>query len=149
MGINVKGFEYSFASVKLKADDQDIEGLKSIEYSNEIDRGMVRGTGMQVKGMTRGQAKASAKITFSTLGAYQAFIAHLGNGYMERSFDIVVSYREGTETPIITDEVVGCRFKKPQRKAAQGTDSLEVDVDLDVMYCIENGLLPFEGMELG
>lgn len=147
MAIKVNGYKYSFASVKLKANGQNITGLKSIDYSNAIERGKVRGTGIQESGRTRGQASSEAKIGFADLESYLAFITSLGDGYMEAWFDIVVSYAE-TGSPLITDTIVGCQIKKPPRTAAQGTEALAVDCELDCSYVMENGLKPYKDMEL-
>lgn len=147
MAIKINGYKYSFASVKLKANGQAITGLKSIDYSNSIERGRVRGVGIQENGRTRGQATSTAKIGFADLESYMAFITSLGNGYMEAWFDIVVSYADDG-APLITDTVVGCQIKTPPRTAAQGTDALAVDCELDCSYVLENGLLPYKNMEL-
>lgn len=147
MGLRINGYEYSFASVKLDANGQKVTGLKGVDYANSVERGQVRGVGIQVLAHTRGQASAEATLTFSTLSAYEAFKQSLGDGYMETVFDIVVSYAEEGQ-PLITDKIVGCRLKKPSRSAQQGTEALEVSCELDINYVNENGQLPFKNMRL-
>jgi hypothetical protein len=144
MAITVNGRAYSHVSVRLQADGLDIEDLDAIEYANSVDRGEQRGTAPGVKRRTRGQGKAEAKLTFSELRAYYAFIARFGAGYLEKMFTIVVSYAEGPLDPVFTDTIVDAQLKKPARKSSQGTDAQKVECDLDCNRILENGLEPFE-----
>lgn len=139
----VNGNRYSWASIEIVINGLRFRGFKEISYSNGLEPGEMRGQGVQKLGRTRGELKPEASITIF-LQEYMLLIAALaptGEGYLETEFDITVSYSDRNQ-PIITDTLVGCRLKKPDRSASQGTDALAVKCDLDLMFVKENGLSP-------
>ena len=141
----INGLRYSWASVAIKLDSANQLGIKEISYSHSVDRGEVRGVGPQVIGHTRGEYKAEGSITFLK-EEYDAFVAKNGDGYMEKVFDISVSYAEiGNAT--VTDQLVGCRLSKAEKSPSAGTDALEVSCDLTILYLIENGKKPLVNMK--
>jgi len=144
----VNGNRYSWASVEIAIGSLRFKGFKGIEYSNNLEPGEVRGTGPQKLGRTRGDLKPEASFEIYKQEYYLliAALAVNGAGFMETEFGIVVSYSDRNQ-PIITDEIIGCRIKKPAHSGSQGTDAMVVKVDLDIMMVIENGLKPIFDMQ--
>lgn len=79
---------------------------------------------------------------------YNDLIARLGKGFMEKSFDIVVSYQE-EGMPLVTNTIRGCRIKKSDGGSAAGNDANMVGVDLDPWYILWNGVEPLSSMLKG
>jgi hypothetical protein len=140
---NVNGHKHSWASIEIQVGTKKIRGCKAVSYKNTMEPGEVRGTGVQVLGRTRGDLKSEGSLELF-LAEYQELIDELsadGTGFLEKSFDITVSYSEAS-SPIITDKLIGCRLKGGDKGFSQGTDALSVKCDLSIMYIIENGKHP-------
>lgn len=140
----INGLRYSWASARFQFDGNEYVDIKEITYSHTIDRGDVRGSGPQLLGFTRGEYKAEGSVTFLKEG-YDALLQAFGNGYLERVFDVAVSYAEEGQ-PTVTDQLVGCRLGKAEKNPSQGTDALEVSCDLHITYILENGKKPLNNM---
>lgn len=135
----VNGTRYGFVDIKISIDGADTIELLSIDYSDTIERGEVRGTRQQMIGMTRGDYKAEASFKL-TKESYTALIALMGSGYGNRMFSIVVQYANDSE-PLVTDEIVGCKIKSAKDSHSKGTDGLETEVELDVIKgIVRNGV---------
>ena len=64
--------------------------------------------------------------------------AALGDGYMEQSFNVLVSYAEANQ-PTQVVRLLGCRIKSEESGGSQGSDPLEDSIDLDIMQIERNG----------
>ncbi len=140
---NVNGNKHSWASITLVVGTTSIRGCKGVAYKNTLEPGDVRGLGVQLLGRTRGDLKSEGSLELY-LEEYNQLIAELGadgTGFLEKSFNIVVSYSE-PNSAIITDKLIGCRLKGGDKGFSQGTDALTVKCDLSIMYIVENGLNP-------
>lgn len=133
---NVNGYKFSWASIKIKRGSGNVFGFKAINYGNSIEEGEVRGHGRQQLGRTRGNLKASGGITFLAEEFYE-FIDELGDGYMDKVFDFVVSREEGDL--IRTDELLGCRITEDPQEDENGVDGSEVALTLSIMEVIKDG----------
>ncbi len=142
----INGHRYSWASVVAKFDTLEIPHFSEISYSHTLEPGTVRGTGAQKAGRTRGEYDAEGSVTWQLEG-WQQLLEHLGDGFMEKSFTIVVSYAEEGQ-PVVTDELVGVRITSTEKNPSQGTDPITVTTPLSIMYIIENGVKPLRGMKL-
>jgi hypothetical protein len=140
---NVNGNKHSWASIVLLIGTTRIRGFKAVNYKNAMEPGDVRGEGVQVIGRTRGELKSEGSLELY-LEEYHQLIAALaadGTGYLEKGFEITVSYSE-PGSAIITDRLIGCRLKGGDKGFSPGTDALSVKCDLSIMYVIENGVHP-------
>ena len=136
----VNGFAYSWASVRFRFDGGEVVAIKDITYSHKVDRAKLRGAGMRPLGRTRGEYEAEGSVTLFREG-WDALRAKLGTGYMERRFSISVSYAEAGQ-PVVTDELLDCVISSVENNPSQGTDALEVSLDLDIMQLREGGISP-------
>lgn len=146
----INGHRFSWSSIEINVNGTLIRAIKEISYSNNLEPGEMRGTHAQKGGRTRGELKPEASMTIY-LEEYNELIKALGQGFLERQFDIVVSYSE-KNAATVTDKIIGARIKKPEKSFSSGTDALAVKCDLDIMFVIENGLSPIDnalGVTLG
>lgn len=145
----INGNRYSFASIELRLLGQRYYGVKSINYSDSLEPGEVRGTDPQLIGRTRGKYSADASIEMY-LREFDDFSSKLASlaasvglpsatGYMEVPFDVIVSYAEDG-APVITHEIIGARIKKSDHSNTEGSDAISVKNDLHVMVIVKNGV---------
>jgi hypothetical protein len=132
---------YSFSSIEADLDGDLYTAFKSINYSDSLEPGELRGTAVHRLQRTDGEYKAEASIEMS-LEEADKLIQKLGNGFMLKAFKVTVQYAPDN-MPVITDELIGCRLKKKDNSNSQGSDPSMVKFDLDPMYIIHNGKLPF------
>lgn len=142
----INGHRYSWASASFKGDGSEIVHIKELSYTHKLEPGMVRGTGSQVAGRTRGEYSAEGSMTLLREG-WDALRDQFGDGYLEKSFALVVSYADDGQ-PIVTDELVGVRITSVENSPSQGTDGLEVSLELSILYVLENGKKPLRNMRL-
>lgn len=140
----INGVRHSYASIELDVNGKKFYGHREISYSQDLEPGEVRGAHAQLLGRTRGDLKAEGSLT-TYLGEWKKLLSALGNGYMEKSFDITVSYAEDGQ-PTVTDKLRGCRIKKVEESHSQGTDGLTVKIDLHIMWIEYDGKKPLNKM---
>jgi hypothetical protein len=141
----VNGCRHSFASIEIAFDGVVFTGFKEISYNDGLEPGAVRGTSVQKIGRTKGDLTPEASLTCYT-EEWKEILAKFGNGFGERVFTIVVAYRENDDADLVTDTIQGCRIKKVERSHSQGTDALEVKLELDVMKILWDGYAMARGL---
>jgi hypothetical protein len=143
----INGHRYSWASVTIKSSvGMELIHIKEISYSHKLEPGLVRGTGAQPSGRTRGEYEAEGSFVLQR-EQWDEYRNKLGDGYMETAVDISVSYAEDG-SPVVTDELKGVRITSVENGPSQGTDALEVSCDLSIMYVLEGGKKPLKRMRL-
>lgn len=148
MAINfplINGNRMDFSSVDIIVAASRMRGIKSIDYSQSLTPGKVRGTGAQKLGRTRGEhdADASLEIYMEEFGDLVQLLGAGGIvGYMEANFDVIVTYAEFPSSPVQTVNIHGARMIKHEQQAQQGSDPLTMKLSLDVMYVLINGVPP-------
>lgn len=145
--VTTAGHEYSKMSIRTMAGPAKIKGLKQVTYGDNLEPGVVRSDRPYPIGLTRGEYSAEASMVWATRRHFQEFLEELtkdtdGEGAYEIFFTMSHIYSEKNITPLLKDVVPLCRIKKPNIDA-QGTDAVEVSVDLSVLGVIEwNGVKP-------
>jgi len=148
--INGNRSDFSSATIDIAGDK--FNGIKSLNYKQTLEPGLVRGNRAQVLGTTRGKHDAEGNVELY-LAEYQALLLKLSAlgagrfGFMEVKFNITAGYAEGPLDLIVNDQLIGCRIKSVDRTNAEGSDALTVKVDLHIMYIIENGLMPISATQ--
>lgn len=137
---DVNGISYDFSSVKISLIGDVTPAFKGIDYSQALEPGEARGNSSHWLRRTRGQLKAEASFEIHKV-EWQGFIDQLGDGYMEKEFDILVSYADHGQ-PVISDEIVGARIKKHADSPKEGSEPPTVKVDLHILKVRPNGLEP-------
>ncbi len=132
----INGVAYSFAELSIKVGAYKTIGFKSINFSESVERGKVRGTGMRKLALTPGELDADA-----SLELYQAdwfeLLELLGDGYMKARFPVHVDF--SNEAEVHSVDLGGVQIKKVDDSHSQGTDPLTVKLDLDVMSVKRDG----------
>jgi hypothetical protein len=137
--INGNRHDYSSIEFRLGGGPRTF-GVVEISYSHTLEPTAVRGTSAKKIGRTRGQYDAEGSFTVFKTEADE-IIAELGDGYLERSFNILVSYAE-PGLPVVSDVLVGCRIKRDEDQHSEGGEPLRVKFDLDVMEIRRSGRRP-------
>jgi hypothetical protein len=143
----INGVKYDFSSIEIDmgSDGGIVTGISEISYSHGLEPGEARGTHPQILARTRGTYSAEGSITMYK-AEYATWIASMGDGYQEKSFDITVVYSEPDGDGTVTDVLYGCRMGVTENSASSGTDPLSVTVPIMPAYIVENGTKPLSNM---
>jgi len=139
----VNGNRFSWSSVEIKFDGKRYLGVKNVNYSQELAPGQVYGNHAQKLGRTRGELKPEGSLEMYKEEADE-LIEALGDGYMEKNFDVPIVYSEFGRTKKVV--LHGCRIKKVDDSHSQGTEALTTKLELDVMWIERNGKKPLTNM---
>ena len=126
----------SFASIELVVACKRILGAKESAYTETLEPGEIRGTSSQILGRTAGDYSVEGSCTLYR-EEWDDLLDTLGEGYLRKSFDVTVTYAD-EGAPTKTDKLVGCRIKSVEQSNSQGTDGLEVQLQLHVMYLLRD-----------
>jgi hypothetical protein len=142
----INGQRLAFASIEPAVNGLPILGraFTSIDYSDAIARGVVRGAGPLPIGFTRGDysAEGSLEIPKEEEDLFLAAItANTGRGFLEVSFEVQVSYG-GLFEQLSVDHLHGCRLNGTGQSHQRGPDGLVVRFPLYIHYIVHNGRMP-------
>lgn len=135
---NVNGREFSFPSVTVRVNGEELFDFKGIKYSEKISRGKLYSNQRKPRARTRGKSEFEGSITFYKSG-FAELIARLGPGWADEELTIVVQHAEGDD--IVTDTLLRVLLNGGDGSAEEGEDPLEVECELDIMD-IEWGGIP-------
>jgi hypothetical protein len=134
----VNGVRHSFTSIELKINGDIYVGFKSINYSRNRGRTMVKGNSPDPLGKTRGENEYKADCELY-LAEWNALQAKLGAGYGDVFFDITVTYNENG-FDVITDTIKGCTLDTTDASNGQGSDPTVRKFELNPIKILFNGL---------
>ena len=141
----INGNKYDWSSVELDIGDAGIfTGVKEITFTHSLEPGVVRGTRAEMIGRTRGEYTAEGSMVVYA-EEYSEIITALGDGYMEASFSITSTYSD-TNVPVQVNRLIGCRITNVEGGGSQGTDPLEVSLDLSIFRVETGGLNAVSGI---
>jgi hypothetical protein len=126
----INGKSYEHADVEMIILGTPMIGLKSVDYGEESETTEVFATGKFATSWTNGAVKATAKVTLLMEDALN-IIAAAPNGrlYEIPRFDIIVTFTDVDLIPV-THTIKNCKFKNQNIKSTQGSDALEVELDI-------------------
>lgn len=127
----VNGAFYSWEDIKILGPTGLLVNVASIEYSSEREIEPVYGQGAAPRGVGRGNFKGEGKLTLlkEDYDLLVLYVGGTGKGiYGLSPFTITVTY-QNEDQGVRIDQLLRCRFKKVDRKAAQGDKKLEVALD--------------------
>ena len=135
----INGNKYDWSSVEIDIGEAGIfTGVKEISFTHSLEPGVVRGTRAEMIGRTRGEYTAEGSMVVYA-EEYSEIITALGDGYMEASFSITITYSD-TNVPVQVNRLIGCRITNVEGGGSQGTDPLEVSLDLSIFRVETGGL---------
>lgn len=128
---NINGSEMGWSNVTFNVLGRDVQGIMSIDYSDEQDKENLYGAGTDVVGRGYGQRKPEASMTLrmSEVLAIQA-IAPNGDLSKIAPFPIIVKYIPIVPGKIVTDVIENVEFMGNNRKLKSGDKDIPVDFKL-------------------
>lgn len=134
--VNDRKYDHSSAEIQIGA--TLFTGIESIEWSQSLEPGIVRGTRPEKLARTTGEHDAEGGFALP-LEDFTELIAALGDGYMATSFNIVVNYsNEGQNNTNV--QLIGCRITEHAGGSETGGDPTMEEITLDIMRVTINGL---------
>ena len=125
----------------------------SINYSDGLEPGEVRGNQTQVMAITRGTYKASGSFELwkAESDVFNAnLIQHYPRvGFYEINFPIVLQYKAEAQTGNTTVAMPSVRIKQMDNSSQQGSEAHKVKYDLYVFGILRNGIPPVSDFSLG
>ncbi len=140
----VNGYKHSWAGIKIKKGPEDIFGFRKIAYKQSRERSKVFGHGIQALGRTRGKHDCEGSMTL-LLEQWEDFKAALGDGYMDKSFDLVVQREEIGNDRIFSDQLIGVMIDEVPYDDSEGSDASEVELTLNILRIVEDGVKAIDG----
>lgn len=140
----INGRKYDHSSAEIQIGDTLYTGIEAINWSQTLAPGNGRGTRAEKLYRTTGEHDATGDFSLP-LEDYAELIAALGPGYMAQDFTIVVNYsNEGQNNTNV--QLVACRITEEGGGSESGGDPAMVEVSLDIMRVVTNGILPVPNM---
>jgi hypothetical protein len=140
----VNGYKHSWAGIRIKKGPEDVFGFRKISYKQSRERSKVYGHGVQALGRTRGRHDCEGSMSL-LMEQWQDFKAGLGDGYMDKSFDLVVQREEIGNERIFSDELISCMIDEVSYDDSEGTDATEVELTLSILRIVEDDVKAIEG----
>jgi hypothetical protein len=138
----INGRVFGHASITANIDGETYVGIASINYGSEREIAGAFGTSPQQVGTVLGNVTHTGDFeVYKKEG--QRLRARLGNGYLGKVFSFTVTYRETSESELITDEVTAC-IKKDDTSSSTGGDPVKDKFELHVSRVVRNGVLCVE-----
>jgi hypothetical protein len=136
----VNGHRWSWASLEMTFNGLLYVGVKSLNYKPSLKPGLVRGTGSNPIGRTKGEAEYTGDFEMLRL-EFDQLVATLGGavrGYGEVAFPIVVTRFE-VGSPVSIDIIDGVRIDEVDLSNAQGSDASTAKCTFTAMRMLLNG----------
>ena len=122
--------EYSFSNVSVNVLGRTIRGFLGVKYSIKTDKAYLHGRGSNPLSIQTGNKTYEGELML-TQGELQALVitakaADPLNDLTDVSFDIVVSYGEGTR--VHTDIILGAEVMEYEKGMKQGDKHMEISL---------------------
>ena len=147
----INGNYFSFANIELRVSGFLFLGIKSVNYGFKIGAQYVRGTAKLPLGLTSGQAEPRADFEMY-LPSFNTMVQALGPGYMQRKFDLTVSYGNPIDNAglvTITDSILGAQITDNGADNSESIDASVRKVTLMPLRMLFNGIPPVLDTSVG
>jgi hypothetical protein len=133
------GFSFSFSHGRIVLGDQQFLAIGSIQASQEIEEGIVRGASVDVLARTLGQlTMGEGTVTFSDLGQAMEFFSARGKRPLAQIWNADYSLvNERNEVQSI--EMISCRLLKFGFDHGEGAEALKMEFPFSFMTMKING----------
>jgi hypothetical protein len=134
---NINRREYAWSNIELSmlGSLAPIEGFRAIEYTEKTNHGDVMARGAFAHSAVVGNTTFEGSITLlqSEVNAIMAALP-ASKRYITRipPFNINVSYI-GEDNVVVTDRLIGCRFKESKIGSKQGDLEMEIQLGLAIL----------------
>ena len=144
MSSSLSGFAYSFSHAIIKFDDKQYTGLKSIKFSQDVDRAVTRGASRKPEKKTEGELQlGDGTASFSDLSDAMRFLKALGKNPSGKMFAIDATFANTSTGETASFEMLGCSLSGFEASFEQGADAMGLDIPFDFM------MLKIDGVEFG
>lgn len=142
----INGDYYSFADVSFRFQGLYFTGIKSINYSDTLERNNVYGSARKPLGQSSGHYSAKGDVEFYK-PAFDILVAAINaiglpfGGWRQTSFTVTVSYSvPGVELPTTTDLIIGVRLTDCEASQSEGADALTRKLTMFPQEIMWNGV---------
>lgn len=152
--IRVNGNALSWGSIVCKVDGEPIYGFTSISFADKRER--VKGYGMGRHHAPQRRSRGKYSPENIKLAGWRAAMAELrerlaarspdGLSYGDVEFQIVTTYFESDETPLVV-VAERCVYVGSSATDEEGPDLLKEEAEIDPMFIRRNGLVLFDNSE--
>ena len=149
--IQINGNYYSFANVEVRVAGFLFLGIKSVNYGFKVGSQYVRGTAKLPLGLTSGQAEPRADFEMY-LPSFNTMIQALGPGYMQRKFNLTVSYGNPLDNGGLVTITDSIQFAQITDNGADNSESIDASVrkvTLMPLRMLFNGIPPVIDTNIG
>jgi hypothetical protein len=133
----INGVVHDFSSVEISINGDIYHGVTEINYSTKLSPQKVYGSHSEALGRTRGKREDSCDLTIYEY-VWKEMLDKLGDGFMEKIFDIVVIYAEEKDAPLVEDKIKHCRISEIAQSPKEGDEPVKVKLTIDVMRIVYN-----------
>lgn len=139
MAINVNDIQHDWGTITVKVNGVEIVGIKSISYSDAIEREKVYGAGRLPLGMTPGKYTTEQGSMTVFERQFREILLAFGNDWGNTTFETEVRYA-ATGLPTQVDIVEGCLWAGAPGGGEEGAAPLERELKFDYLRVKRNGL---------
>lgn len=126
--------QYEWADVTLFLGGRDITGIRSIKYTEKMEREAVYGKGRNPHSIQTGNVSYEGEISLLQ-SEYEALVLSGKGSIMGLSLDAVVAYGNPLNGDVVlTDKVIGIRFTESSKEIKQGDKFMEMKLPF---VCLE------------
>lgn len=145
----INGRVYDHGQCEIRINGTHYAMVKSITYSQKLERGKAKGTSPVTRAYTRGSLEAEGNIEmYKTLdGGSLQLVRDLGDGFLEKELFITVSFGVDGD-PITVDELVHCHLGGTEGGSSEGTDPNVDKFPLILKGYKPDGKQPLKGVTL-
>lgn len=126
--------QYEWADIALFLGGRDITGIRSIKYTEKVEREAIYGKGRNPHSIQTGNVSYEGEISLLQ-SEFEALTLAGGGSIMGLSLDAVISYGNPLNGDVvITDKVIGIRFTEASKELKQGDKFMEIKLPF---ICLE------------
>ncbi|MFC5846737.1 hypothetical protein [Deinococcus petrolearius] len=146
--IDIENPRITFARLTVTVGSTEIL-LRSISYSDSMERGDIEGNARMSLGVTDGMYRTDEGEIEVYADEFAVLMDAFGDGFYEKSFDVSVAYEKIGSSTLTKDEVIGCRWTKRSSSNETGPDALTRSLSYKPLYIRWNGKNPLSKMPDG
>lgn len=136
----VNGHHASFVNVELSlAGMMPAKFFTKINYGHKAGHGRVSGAHVQAYAMTQGEYTAEGSMTV-LLRYAQAFRQKLGDGYLYKFWNALITVQGVDNGPMTRDQLIGCLLTGDENNHQKGPDGLTVDFPFMITRFVPDGV---------
>lgn len=146
--IDITNPRITFARIKVEVDGKEIL-LKSVSYSDSMERSDIEGNARMALGVSDGMYKTEEGEIEVYADEFAEIVETFGDKFYDKDFDISVTYEKLGQSKLTKDEIIGCRWTKRGSDNQAGAEALTRKLSYKPSYIKWNGKNPLSNMPEG